>query len=78
MRVVFTLPDGSNVMAPAVQVPADVGSLGASKFRMELWPDKPPAVSIAPTGVDVSDDMWDNTAPYAHVRPCLDISEAKD
>jgi hypothetical protein len=59
MRVVFTLPDGSQAMSPTVQIPADMRDLGSAKFRLEMWPDKPPAVSIAPEGFEITEDMWD-------------------
>lgn len=52
VRFTWMLPDGTEIMAPSVQVNADMRQLAEAKFRYEMWPDKPPAVMIAPEGVE--------------------------
>lgn len=57
VRMIWTLPDGTEAFGPAFTIHQDMKTLGDSKFRMELYVDKPPAVSIAPEDIDV-DTYW--------------------
>lgn len=73
VRLTWTLPDGNEVLSPAFTISQDMKTLGESKFRMELYADKPPCVEIAPEGTELPNDVWDAGTPVDPDKPCFDI-----